>query len=44
MSMAAKLYTGMHETYNIGTLFRLKAWFSFKNECACLLETNKVSS
>ena len=41
MSMAAKLYTVMHVT---DTLFRLKAWFSFKNEYACLLETNKVSS
>ena len=37
--MAAKLYTGMHVTYSIDTLFR-----SFKNEYACLLETNKVSS
>ena len=47
MSMAGKLYTHACEndvTYNIDTLFRLKAWFSFKNEYSCLLETNKVSS
>ena len=38
MSMAAKLFTSMHVTYNIDTLFRLKP-VSFKNEYACLLET-----